>query len=123
MRVLIINDDLFILEMLKEIVKTLEIKVVDTAMNGHDGFLKVLKQQYDFVICDLNMPVVDGYECAEKIKNHYYSPTIFADYDKSLFQPFLIACSAFIDEDIENRCKLYGFEMVYQILTVQILNE
>ena len=69
------------------------------------------------------MPVVDGYECAEKIFKHYSTPSIFADYDKFLFQPYLIACSAFIDEDIENKCKLCGFEMVYQILTVQILNE
>ena len=62
-----------------------EINIIDTAMNGHDGFLKVVKNQYDFVICDLNMPVVDGFKCAEKIKNHYSSPMIFVDYDASLF--------------------------------------
>ena len=76
-----INDDFFILQMLTEIVKMLEIKTIDTAMNGHDGFLKVLKKQYDFVICDLNMPIVDGYGCANKIKNHYSSPVIFAEQD------------------------------------------
>jgi CheY-like chemotaxis protein len=26
---------------------------------------------YDFIICDLNMPVMDGYECAIKIKDFY----------------------------------------------------
>ena len=52
-------------------------------MNGHDGYLKVLKKQYDFVICDLNMPVIDGYKCAEKIRNHYQSPNIFVDHDAS----------------------------------------
>ena len=65
--------------------QTFEINVVDTATNGHDGFLKVIKKQYDFVICDLNMPVLDGYQCAQKIKNYYKSPNIFEDNDSTLF--------------------------------------
>ncbi|MFN9903755.1 MAG: response regulator, partial [bacterium] len=27
----------------------------------------VCKKQYDLVICDLTMPVMDGYECCKKI--------------------------------------------------------
>ena len=44
-------------------VKKANIKDIDTAQNGFDGFNMVLKKQYDFIICDLNMPVMDGFEC------------------------------------------------------------
>ena len=109
--------------MLQEIVQMLEIKSIDTAMNGHDGFLKVVKKQYDFVICDLNMPVVDGFECAQKITNHYSSPTLFVEQDLSAFQPLLIACSAHVDNEITRKAKHHGFEMVYQILTIEVLKD
>ena len=64
MKVLIINDEYFILQMLKMMVKKANIEDIDTAQNGFDGFNMVIEKQYDFIICDLNMPVMDGFECA-----------------------------------------------------------
>lgn len=52
-------------------VKKANIEDIDTAQNGFDGFNMVIEKQYDFIICDLNMPVMDGFECAQKIKDHY----------------------------------------------------
>jgi YesN/AraC family two-component response regulator len=46
------------------IVNQVDIKNIDTAMNGFDGFNLVMSKQYDLIICDLNMPVMDGFECA-----------------------------------------------------------
>jgi len=34
---------------------------IDTAQNGYEGYNKVIQKNYDLVICDLNMPVMDGY--------------------------------------------------------------
>jgi YesN/AraC family two-component response regulator len=50
--------------MLKMLVKKANIEDIDSAQNGFDGLNKVIKKQYDFVICDLNMLVMDGFECA-----------------------------------------------------------
>jgi YesN/AraC family two-component response regulator len=36
-------------------------KEVDTACNGFVGYNKAINKNYDFVICDINMPVMDGY--------------------------------------------------------------
>jgi len=59
---------------------------------------------YDFIICDLNMPVMDGYECAFKIKEFYKnSNQIFevSNDDKTeLLCPYLVACSALINQDV-----------------------
>ena len=52
-------------------VKQASISDIDTAVNGFDGFNMVKSKYYDFIICDLNMPVMDGYECVTKIKEYY----------------------------------------------------
>lgn len=31
------------------------------AINGYEGYNKILEKEYDLVICDLNMPVMDGF--------------------------------------------------------------
>ena len=71
MKVLIVNDEFFILVMLKQIVEQTGILDIDQAYNGFDGYQMVLNKQYDFIICDLEMPVMNGYECASKIKALY----------------------------------------------------
>ena len=48
-----------------------EIKNVDQAQNGLEGFNQVKNKNYDFIICDLEMPVMNGFECAQQIKNIY----------------------------------------------------
>jgi YesN/AraC family two-component response regulator len=47
------------------ILKTAGIKFIDSAFNGYEGLNMVIKKQYDLVLCDLNMPVKDGYQCCE----------------------------------------------------------
>ena len=44
---------------------------VETALNGLDAFELVKKNQYDLILCDLNMPVMNGFICANKIKKFY----------------------------------------------------
>ena len=42
-------------------IKKEAIKEVDTACNGFEGFNKAINKNYDLIICDINMPVMDGY--------------------------------------------------------------
>jgi CheY-like chemotaxis protein len=41
--------------------KNEQIKDVDVAYNGFEGYNKSMVKEYDFIICDLNMPVMDGF--------------------------------------------------------------
>ena len=61
-----------------------DIKNIDSALNGLEGFNLVKIKSYDLIICDINMPVMDGYECAQQIRN-LYSPNnqLFEQNNKS----------------------------------------
>ena len=70
--------------------------------------------QYDCIICDLNMPVMDGFECAKKIKEFYIDQILFFNNSKQVLCPYLVACSAFINKEIENKAKEAGFELILE---------
>ncbi len=44
------------------------INKIDIALNGFEGFQIAQTKQYDFIVCDLDMPILDGYQCAQRIK-------------------------------------------------------
>jgi CheY-like chemotaxis protein len=41
---------------------------VDTACNGMDALEKVLQVEYDLILSDINMPVMDGFEFVKKLR-------------------------------------------------------
>jgi len=41
---------------------------VDVAENGIDGLKKAIEHQYDMIFSDINMPIMNGFEMVEKIK-------------------------------------------------------
>ena len=80
LKVLLINDDHFILQVLTLVMKKEFIGEIDVAYNGFEGYNKTMIKDYDFVVCDLNMPVMDGYLfCTNFLKyfedkNNFFSP-------------------------------------------------
>ncbi|MES2963168.1 MAG: response regulator [Bdellovibrionota bacterium] len=52
--------------------------VVDLASNGIDGYQKALRNTYDVVLMDLQMPQMDGYAATKKLRNEGYSKPIIA---------------------------------------------
>jgi len=49
---------------------------VDVAQNGREAYEKVLKKDYDIILMDLHMPVLDGIEATIKIRNKTNVPII-----------------------------------------------
>ena len=43
--------------------------IVETALNGHDAMSKLKESQYDIVVTDIMMPIMNGLELCEKIKS------------------------------------------------------
>ena len=82
-------------------------------------------KQYDFIVCDLNMPVMNGYECAAKIKAKYeHKQDFFHVSEEEEICPLLIACSAMITPEIEKKTKEHGFDFALQSpLTLKVINE
>ena len=38
--------------------------------DGKDGFLKLTKEDYDLVLCDIKMPKMDGVEVLQKVREN-----------------------------------------------------
>jgi len=76
---LLINDELFTLQILEQILIKSNIKDIDTACNGFQGYQMILRKDYDLVISDLNMPVMDGFQFCAKTINHYKQQIRFFD--------------------------------------------
>ncbi len=63
---------------------------VDVAINGFEAVNKVMKNNYDIIFMDIQMPVMDGHEAAKKIREfNTYTPIVGMSASAS-------------DEDIQN---------------------
>ncbi|HED52584.1 MAG TPA: response regulator, partial [Phycisphaerales bacterium] len=51
---------------------------VTTADNGHRGYTLATQNDYDLILMDMQMPIMDGYTAAEHIRNHGISTPIIA---------------------------------------------
>lgn len=65
-KILVVEDDFDIRE---SIIDILELNDFDAypAANGQEGFDLIGKNEFDLVLCDINMPKMNGYELLEKI--------------------------------------------------------
>ncbi len=70
-KVLIADDHQLFIQGLKLILKEeLDIVEVDHALDGREAIEKVRRNNYDVVLLDVNMPVIDGVEAAAEIRRH-----------------------------------------------------
>ena len=66
-KILLIDDDSKILTLEKTILAQGGFSV-DTALDGPEGLAKLKASQYDAIVLDILLPVMDGYEVAKQIK-------------------------------------------------------
>lgn len=71
-KVLIVDDDAMLRELLKGILRQGEYQVVGEAGNGEQGLAMVEKCSPDVVCLDIHMPKMDGMKCLEAL--HAASP-------------------------------------------------
>ncbi len=68
-KILIIEDDILVRENLKQLLEE-EGFETEVAENGEVGIKKAQMFNPDLIICDILMPVVDGYKVKEVLNNH-----------------------------------------------------
>ena len=73
-KVLIVDDDDFVTEYVEGILQ--DHYQVFTALNGASGFAQYMEHKPELVIIDLVMPVMDGYQLIDKIKDAGEEPSI-----------------------------------------------
>lgn len=67
MRILVVEDDAAVREMLQELLELNGYEVV-CAVHGEDGLQQVAETAPDLVLCDIAMPVMDGYAMLEALR-------------------------------------------------------
>ncbi len=75
MRLLIVEDEPDMLDTLAEAMRA-EGYAVDEASDGEDGLFKALEVDYDLIICDVMMPVHDGFELLRRVRRVKKTPVL-----------------------------------------------
>lgn len=75
MRLLIVEDEPDMLDTLAEAMRG-EGYAVDEAADGDDGLYKALEIDYDLIICDVMMPVHDGFELLRRLRQVKKTPVL-----------------------------------------------
>ncbi len=74
-KILIVDDEENIRFAVSNILKTNSYAVA-VAQNGEDAFLELKRQPYDFVICDIRMPGMDGMELLRALQHNRMETTV-----------------------------------------------
>ncbi len=78
-RILIVDDDVSLMRVMREALTSFLRCEVDTSPNPEYGFELALKKNYDLLIFDFQMPMIDGamlFFLIGKVYNHAISPRI-----------------------------------------------
>jgi two-component system, chemotaxis family, chemotaxis protein CheY len=71
-RLLIIDDETQLRETISEIFTIFGFQVFE-AKNGNEGLIKVKEKEPNIILCDVNMPLLDGYGFLKKHQKSDYS--------------------------------------------------
>ncbi|MBN1250977.1 MAG: response regulator, partial [Bacteroidales bacterium] len=75
LKILAVEDDIINMHLLEDSLKMFSDKIVlDKAKNGFEAIQLAEKNNYDLIIMDVRMPVMDGYEATEHIRNKFPFP-------------------------------------------------
>lgn len=68
-RVLFVDDDSQLLETAKKCLNLQCNYAIELASSADDAFEKMIQKEYDVIICDIQMPVTDGFEFLKALRN------------------------------------------------------
>ncbi|MFC1704686.1 response regulator [Candidatus Omnitrophota bacterium] len=66
-KILVIDDDPNVVKMLKSRLEASNYRVA-TASNGNEGLEQVSKERPDLILCDIVMPIMDGYTFLNELR-------------------------------------------------------
>lgn len=69
MRILVVEDEKKVASFIKKGLEE-ELYNVDIALNGKDGLELALDDEYDLIISDIMMPIMNGYQLVKELRNN-----------------------------------------------------
>jgi two-component system chemotaxis response regulator CheY len=74
MRALIVDDSSFVREYLRHLLSRMDI-VCEEAVDGSDALIVLAQaQDFDLMLLDVNMPVMNGLECVKTLREKHLGP-------------------------------------------------
>jgi two-component system cell cycle response regulator DivK len=67
---IIIAEDSSVIQNLTSKILSIQNYQIISVKNGKDVLKKLEEDTYDLILLDINMPIMDGVECARHIRNH-----------------------------------------------------
>lgn len=98
LQILLVDDNAVNVTVGKRILELFGYKSITSANDGQQAIEKAEEQQYDLILLDLQMPVLDGYTAQERIK----ASPLAGD-------PCIVALTANADKETEQACVQAGF--------------
>ncbi|MDR1434882.1 MAG: response regulator [Puniceicoccales bacterium] len=99
LKILLIEDDSFVQFSLKKLLECFGHEVM-VANNGKDGLVQYKKGERDVILCDIDMPALDGFQFFEQLKQS----------NKKL--PFFSFISAYVDTKIIQKSSELGVDCI-----------
>lgn len=98
LRILLAEDNMMNIYFMRNLLQRWNIKI-DVAENGQQAIALHQEKAYDLILMDVNMPVMDGLEAAEKIRK---------DKDPLRAGVHIIALTADVSDEIKEKLTLHG---------------
>lgn len=78
-RMIIADDERKIIQLVKKLGhwEELQIEIIDECSNGREALESILANQPDFVLSDIKMPVYDGIQLIEKVREQGLDTFLF----------------------------------------------
>lgn len=105
-KILLIEDDEYLLLLIKRFLKSKGFNVL-TAENGFLGLVLAKEQKPDLIVCDIKMPVLDGYGVLENLRKDLKIASIpvffisfYAD-DESIARAYQLGVNDYLTKPVD----------------------
>ena len=123
---MIVDDEPYNVLGMQLILSKMKIKglsnVIDRAYNGLEALTKVKEgiekgtHTYGLILTDISMPVMDGFEFTEEVRNYYR--------ESKVPQPMIVACTGHVEEEYIKKAWTHEIdEIVPKPVKPEILQE
>lgn len=105
-KILVIEDDEYLLLLIKRFIKSKGFNVL-TAENGFLGLVLAKEQKPDLIVCDIKMPVLDGYGVLENLRKDFKIasiPVFFISFytdDESISLAYQLGVNGYLKKPLD----------------------
>jgi CheY-like chemotaxis protein len=123
LKVLVVEDSADNRFLIGHSLKTLGVQQIDYAVNGLEGVRKAKDAEYDVILMDLSMPVMDGYTATLQLREMGFRRPIIAitanaiDYVYEKARALKSGFTDYLTKPLDRRLLVENFHRIRQTLT------